>query len=73
MGTGAKMTTKLVMGNNISVGANSLVNKSFEEDNIMIAGAPAHKIKDAPVWYHKDERYKSRVQNIEQLRAKYNF
>ena len=33
------------IGNNITIGANSLVNKSFLEENVVIAGNPARIIK----------------------------
>lgn len=46
IGPGAKLFGKIKLGNNIAIGANSVVNKSFEEDNITIAGIPAKKIKD---------------------------
>jgi serine O-acetyltransferase len=68
LATGAKMTSKIVLGNNVSVGANSLVNKSIEGDNILIGGMPAVKIKDAPAWYiRSDEDYDKRVQKINDL------
>lgn len=41
VGTGAKITSKIVLGDNVSIGANSVVNKSFPDGNCMIAGAPA--------------------------------
>lgn len=46
IGPGAKLFGKIKLGNNIAIGANSVVNKSFEENNITIAGIPAKKIKD---------------------------
>ncbi len=68
LSTGAKMTSKIVLGNNVSVGANSVVNRSFG-DNIMIAGAPAREIKDADAWYLRDgKKYSNRVKLIEELR-----
>ena len=47
LATGAKMTSTIKLGNGISVGANSVVNKSFDKDNIMIAGMPAKEIKSS--------------------------
>jgi serine O-acetyltransferase len=44
---GAKIFGAITLANNIVVGANSVVNKSFTEENISIAGVPARKIKDA--------------------------
>ena len=40
IGPGAKLFGNLKIGNNISIGANSVVTKDFE-DNVSIAGAPA--------------------------------
>lgn len=37
---------KITIGNNIAIGANSVVTKSFEEGSITIAGTPAKKISD---------------------------
>lgn len=45
IGPGAKIYGNIQIGNNIAISANSSVNKSFLEDNIMIAGSPARKIK----------------------------
>ena len=69
LATGAKITSQCILGNNILVGANSVVNKSFENDNIMIAGAPAKVIKDASPWYFPEGSiYASRVEKVEMLR-----
>ena len=46
IGPGAKLFGKIKIGNKVMIGANSVVNKSFEEDNITIAGIPARKIKN---------------------------
>lgn len=45
IGPGAKIYGDIVLGNNIAIAANSSVNKSFTENNIMLAGSPAKKIK----------------------------
>jgi serine O-acetyltransferase len=44
VGPGAKLYGEITLGNNIVVGANSVVNKSFIQDNIAIAGVPAKEI-----------------------------
>lgn len=41
IGPGAKLFGKIQLGNNIVIGANAVVNKSFTEDNVTIAGVPA--------------------------------
>ena len=69
LSTGAKVTSKLILGNNISIGANSVVNKSFIADNIMIAGVPAYIIKDMSAWYIRDGiTFQKRVNAVEELK-----
>ena len=69
VGTGAKITTKIVLGDNVSIGANSLVNKSFPEGNCMIAGAPATIRKSEGPWYIRDgEYYTGLVKKVEKLK-----
>ena len=43
---GAKLYGGISIADNIVIGANAVVNKSFEENNIAIAGMPAKKIAD---------------------------
>jgi serine O-acetyltransferase len=45
---GAKIFGKIEIADNIYIGANAVVNKSFTEPGIAIAGIPARKIKDNP-------------------------
>jgi len=45
IGPGAKLYGNISLGNNVSIGANSVVNKSFDNDCI-IAGVPARVISD---------------------------
>lgn len=46
VGVGAVILGNITIANNIAIGANSVVNKSFEEENICIAGVPAKKISN---------------------------
>lgn len=46
IGTGAKIFGDIKIADNICIGANSVVGKSFTEPNITIAGVPAIKIKE---------------------------
>ncbi len=46
IGPGAKIFGDVVIADGIAIGANSVVNKSFHEKNISIAGVPAKKISD---------------------------
>lgn len=68
--TGAKIVYQLTLGDNITIGANSVVNKI--EDNVknsMIAGIPAKVIKDSIAWYDRDgAEYQRRVKNVLELK-----
>lgn len=44
LGYGAMVCGKVRLGNNVFIGANSLVNKSFDGDNIVLVGSPAKQI-----------------------------
>ena len=46
IGPGAKIFGKIVIADGIAIGANAVVNKSFQEENISIAGVPAKKISN---------------------------
>ena len=46
IGPGAKIYGDVVLADNIAVGANSVVEKSFLETGITIAGVPARKVSD---------------------------
>ena len=46
IGPGAKIFGDIVIADNIAIGANAVVNKSFTEPNITVAGVPAKKISE---------------------------
>ncbi|HEY0976835.1 MAG TPA: serine acetyltransferase, partial [Flavobacteriales bacterium] len=46
IGPGAKIFGDVVIGNNTAIGANSVVNRSFPQGSMTIAGAPARQISD---------------------------
>lgn len=72
LSVGAKMTSKVTIGDNVSVGANSVVNKSFEEGNMMIAGAPAKYIKAEKPWYERDgKEFVEKVNAVEKLKSEF--
>lgn len=48
IGPGAKIFGGIVLGDNLVVGANSVVNSSFPDGHMTIAGAPARKVSDTP-------------------------
>ena len=74
LSTGVKITKSLKLGDNVSIGANSLVNSSYPEGNIMIAGSPAKVIKTEQAWYFRDgEPYNLRVEAVEALRKEFGL
>ncbi len=50
IGPGAKVFDEIKIADNIAIGANSVVNKSFTESNIAIGGIPAKKIADIDIY-----------------------
>ena len=70
--TGVKMTSPIKLGDNVSVGANSLVNESFESGNVLIGGVPAKNIKEMKEWY-SGSVHELRVNQIEQKRKEYEL
>lgn len=68
---GAKILNDIRLGDGISIGANSLVNKSHEKSQCLIAGMPAKEIKETETWYNRDgEKYIVRVEKCEELKRK---
>lgn len=45
IGPGTKIIKPVIIGNNVKIGANSVVTKDFPMDNITIAGIPAKIVK----------------------------
>jgi serine O-acetyltransferase len=45
IGPGVKIFGYVKLGDNVKIGANAVVNKSFDEDNIVLAGVPARIVK----------------------------
>lgn len=46
VGVGAVILGDVYIAKNVAIGANSVVTKSFEEENIALAGAPAKKVSN---------------------------
>ena len=44
LGPGAKLFGGIVIGDNVKIGANAVVNKSFPEGNCTLVGVPARKV-----------------------------
>lgn len=49
IGPGAKLYGGITIADNCAIGANSVVNKSFDNPNMMIAGMPAKEIKQIEI------------------------
>lgn len=67
LATGAKLTSKLTLGDNVSIAANSVVTKSFGS-NIVLVGMPAVVKKNESAWYERDG-FAYRVKAIEKLKS----
>lgn len=50
IGPGVKIFGKIEISNYVAIGANSVVNKSYLEENITIAGVPAKKISNMELY-----------------------
>lgn len=67
--TGAKITGTIDLGDNVTVGANTLVNKTFKEGNALLVGIPATLKKSRMPWYSEgSETYAKRIEDIENLK-----
>lgn len=70
LSTGAKVIRDITVGDYVSIGANSVLNSNCP-DSCMVAGIPAHKVKDSEAWYIRDgAEYTRRVQECERLRSR---
>lgn len=67
--TGAKITGTINLGDNITIGANTLVNKTFKDGNALLVGMPATFKKSKKSWYNEaGENYCNRIEYIENLK-----
>lgn len=72
LSTGVKITSKVRLGNNISIGANSLVNKDCEQDNVLLGGMPAKIIRKEETWYIRDS-FEEKIKKIEEMKQNYGL
>jgi acetyltransferase-like isoleucine patch superfamily enzyme len=56
IGANAVILPGVVLGNHVVVGAGAVVTKSFAEDDILIAGVPARKVRDLPPYSGSDQK-----------------
>lgn len=69
--TGVIISGGINLGNNITISANSMVNKNCERDGVMLGGTPAKIIKNREAWYIEDgAKYESRIKEIQILKEK---
>ncbi len=55
IGPGAKIFGEITIADHIAIGANAVVNKSFTESGITVAGIPARKVSEkGSSSYYKD-------------------
>ena len=70
LSAGAKITSQIILGDNVSIAANSVVNKSFPKGNCLLAGAPAEFKKEETAWYLRDgQNYRNLVAMCEVLKS----
>lgn len=66
--SGCRINKPITLGNNVQICSNSVVNNSFEDNNVVLGGMPAViKKQDVMPWYHGWEAEKWRNQ-VEELR-----
>lgn len=69
--TGAKIIHDIELGEGITIGANSIVNKDCVQINKMLAGVPAKIIKPIDIWFIRDgEEFTRRYRECENLKKK---
>jgi len=68
------MGKEFIIGDNISVASNSLLNQSIPESNYLVAGNPAEKKHLSLPWYERDgEVFQNRINIIEKFYVKNNL
>jgi len=70
--TGVIISGNTNIPNNVTISANSLVNKSVTESDVLIGGTPAKVIKSRPAWYECDdhEEFLAAIKEINELRKR---
>ena len=69
MSTAAVISNHVELGNNITIGVNSVVNKTIDRDNVLLVGTPATVKKDSEPWYVRDsETFRKRVERVKKLK-----
>ncbi len=71
--SGCKINKRITLGNNIKICSNSVVNKSFTEDNLVLAGMPAFIKKEKCGYWYEGWDAEKRKEKIEELKQKLNL
>lgn len=72
VGSGAMIMGSISLGDGISIASQSLVNKSLNDNYVLLAGVPATVKKKRKIWYEEEQGiYKERVERIEKLKKEY--
>ena len=67
--TGAILTGELNINDNVTISANSFVNKNLIKTNILVGGSPATILKDRQAWYLEEGGdYLNRIVEIEKAK-----
>lgn len=67
--TGSILTGELNINDNVTISANSFVNKNFSQKNILIGGSPANILKERQTWYIEEGGdYFNRIVEIEKVK-----
>lgn len=67
--TGVIITGNIKIPDNVSISSNSLVNKSFNSEDLLIGGTPAIILKERQAWYIEDgKEFQNRILEINKIR-----
>lgn len=74
LSSGSQLASEFKLGENVTVGAHSLVNKGADS-NVLLAGSPASVKKESyPSWYERDgQAFANRVKAVLKLKEKMNI
>ena len=64
--TGVRIVKRISLANNVQVASNSVVNKSYVNNNILLAGMPAEIKKEVKPWYQgwEAELWHKHIENL---------
>ena len=66
--TGAKITSCTKLGDAVTIAANSVVTKDFNQSNLLLVGMPANIKRSSRPWYLLSNEYEQRFNQIEELK-----